>query len=268
MLRSFISLFLLSVGLSGQAQEVLEEAQSETLPQETPIAPQPKDSIVYLEPYGLRVGIDLSRPTITFFEPEYTGFEIVGDFRISQNLYLAAELGNETRDRQEDLYNFTTSGSYLKVGVDLNTYGNWYGEQNLIYIGGRIAYSSFSQTLNNFQIYDSNRYWNPDGFANGSTEAREFKGLSATWLEFVLGVKAELLANIYLGGSVRLGAYITNDEPENFRNLFIPGFNKVTDGARFGIGYNFTLSYFLPLYKKKRVNRKKKTPAPTEEEPQ
>jgi hypothetical protein len=236
--------------------------------QDKPIDLQPKDTLVYQETYGLRLGIDLSRSTITFFEPEYSGFEIVGDYRITQSLYLAAELGTEKRDRQEDLYNFTTSGNYLKVGIDYNTYGNWYGEQNLIYIGGRLAYSNFSQTLNNYQIFDSNRYWYPDGFATGFSEVREFNGLSAIWLEFVLGIKAELFANIYLGGSVRLAAYVKNDEPENFSNLFIPGFNKVTDAAIFGIGYNFSLSYFIPLYKKARVNKKKKTAPPPLEENQ
>ncbi len=254
MSRYFTSIFLLCFCFLGLAQD-------------KPVDLQPKDTVVYNEAYGLRLGIDLSRPTITFFEPEYTGFEIVGDYRITQSLYLATELGNEKRDRQEDLFNFTTSGSYIKVGVDFNTYGNWNDEQNLIYIGGRVAYSTFSQTLNNFQIYDSNRYWNPDDFAEGSSEAREFTGLSAVWLEFVLGIKAELVANIYLGGSVRLGAYIKNDEPGNFSNLFIPGFNKVTDAARFGIGYNFSLSYFIPLYKKARVPKKKKVAQlPIEEE--
>lgn len=254
MSRYFTNIFLLCFCFLGLAQD-------------KPVDLQAKDSLVYKEAYGLRLGIDLSRPTITFFEPEYTGFEIVGDYRITQNLYLATELGNEQRDRQEDLFNFTTSGSYIKVGVDFNTYRNWNDEQNLIYIGGRVAYSTFSQTLNNFQIYDSNRYWNPDDFAEGSSDAREFTGLSAVWLEFVLGIKTELVANIYLGGSVRLGAYIKNEEPENFSNLFIPGFNKVTDAARFGIGYNFSLSYFIPLYQKARVPKKKKeAPQSIEEE--
>ena len=252
MLRSFISCLTLLFCLYGYSQdEPVNEMPLDEKPKEIkPIDTKPRDTVVYKQPYGLRVGIDLSRPTIGFLEPEYTGLEIVGDYRISEKLYVAAELGNEKRDRQEDLYNFTTTGSYIKLGVDYNTYGNWYGEQNLIYIGGRLAYSNFGQTLNNYQLYDSNRYWNPDGFAQGSSEAREFKGLSATWLEFVLGVKTELFSKIYLGGSVRLGAYITNSEPDNFRNLFIPGFNKVTDGARFGLGYNFSLSYLIPLYQK------------------
>lgn len=256
MSRYFISLLLFCFSVLGLAQD-------------EPVDLQPKDTIVYKEPYGLRVGIDLSRPTISFFEPEYTGLEIVGDYRITQSLYLAAELGTENRDRQEDLYNFTTSGSYLKVGLDYNTYGNWLDEQNLIYVGGRMAYSNFSQTLNNFQIFDSNRYWHPDGFAEGSSEAQEFTGRSRVWIEAVLGIKAELFANIYLGGSVRMGYYFgkARRDGESFPDLFIPGFNKVTDNARFGIGYNFTLSYFVPLYKKPRVNKKKKpVPRTLEEE--
>lgn len=235
--------------------------------QTKPIDTKPKDTVVYKQAYGLRIGVDLSRPTISFFEEEYTGLEFVGDFRLSQKYYLAAELGNEKRTRQEDLYNFTTSGSYLKLGFDYNTYANWYGEQNLIYVGGRYAFSSFSQTINEYFIFNSNRYWTPNNFAVGAVNGQqEFKSLNASWLEFVLGIKTELFANIYLGGSVRMGFLITNKNPENFNNLFIPGFNKVTDGSRFGVGYNFSLSYFLPLYKKeKKLKKKPATTQPLEE---
>jgi hypothetical protein len=148
--------------------------------------------------------------------------------------------------------------------MDYNTYGNWYGEQNLIYIGGRYAFSTFSQTLNNYQIFDSNRYWSPDGFAESSAEAQEFGGRSKSWLEFVLGVKAELFANIYMGGSVRMAFLISNPNDTPFPNLFIPGFNKVTDGSRFGIGYNFSISYFIPFYKKAKKS-KKVDPSPLNE---
>ena len=34
--------------------------------------------------------------------------------------------------------------------------------------------------------------------------------------------------------------------------------NKVTDGSNFGIGYNFSISYFLPLYKKTNKPKKEK----------
>jgi len=229
--------------------------------QSKPIDTKPKDTVVYKQKYGLRVGIDLSRPIVSFFQDNYTGLEFVGDYRLTQKLYLAAELGNEKKTKQEDLYNFTTSGSYIKLGIDYNTYANWYGEQNSIFIGGRYAFSTYSQTLNNYRIFDSNRYWYPDSFAPGSDIAQEFGGRNASWLEFVFGTKIELFANIYLGGSVRLGFLFTDPNKEGtFPDLFIPGFNKVTDGSRFGVGYNYSLTYFIPLYKKAKKPKKIEEP--------
>ena len=247
MLRYFISAFFALGFFVAVGQEEVQSSQ-------------PKDSVVYKQPYGLRVGIDLSRPVISFLNSNYTGLEFTGDYRITQKLYLAAELGNEKKTRVEDvggiegvttaLYDFTSSGSYLKVGVDYNTYDNWYGMNNSIFIGGRYAVSSFSQTLNSYSFYDSNRYWTENGLPQGSNSAEEFSGLNTTWLEFIFGAKAELFANIYLGASVRLGFIITNKEDERFPNLWIPGFNRVTEGSKFGVGYNYSISYLIPLYRK------------------
>ena len=224
--------------------------------QRKPIDLSPSDTLEYKQPYGLRVGIDLSRPLTSFLNEDYTGLEFVGDYRLSQKLYVAAELGNEKKTKQEDTYNFTTSGSYIKVGVDYNTYGNWYGEQNMITIGGRYAISSFSQTVNNYQIFQSDRYWSPDGFVDGSGGAREFSGRSKSWIEAVVGIKMEIFKNLYLGGSVRMGILVSDPKEEEFWNLFIPGFNKVTDGSRFGVGYNYSITYLVPLYKKtKKVEK-------------
>lgn len=260
MLKYFISSFIFLAFVLGYSQS-------------KPIDLQPKDTVAHTDSYGLRVGIDLSRPLLSFLNDNYTGLEIVGDYRISDKLYVAAELGNEKNTKQEDLYNFTTSGSYLKLGVDYNTYGNWYGMNNSVHVGGRYAYSTFSQTLNNYQIYDTNRYWNDPDYQNspdpnavndfpfGSDVPQEFGGLSASWLEAVIGLKAELFANIYLGASVRIGFLISNKEPDSFRNLWIPGFNKVTDGSNFGAGFNYSITYFIPLYKKaKKIKEKEEKP--------
>lgn len=226
--------------------------------QSKPIDLNPKDTVEYKQAYGLRVGIDLSRPIISFLDDNYTGLEIVADYRLNQNLYIAAELGNEKKTKQEDTFNFTTSGSYLKVGVNKNNYANWYGERNLIYIGGRLAFSTFENTLNRYQYFNTNRYWSPDSFANGTGEVPEkFTGLSATWLEAVFGTKVELFPNIYMGASIRLGLLLAQKTDERFPNLWIPGFNKVTKDSRFGVGYNYSISYFLPLYKKKNKIKKK-----------
>ena len=250
MLRYFTSVLLLLCTLGCLAQS-------------QPIDLNQKDTITRKYAYGLRVGIDLSRPVLTFTDDNYTGFEIVGDYRLTEKWYLAAELGNEERTQDEDLdgdvlYEYTTSGSYIKAGAEYNTYTNWYGMRNQITVGGRYAFSSFSQTLNNFSFFNSNRLFSPEGFVVGSTEEIQFENLTASWLEFVVGIKAELFANIYIGMSVRLGHLVTNTDPDNFRNLWIPGFNKVTENSKWGVGYNYSLSYFIPLYKK--VKKKDEEP--------
>ena len=258
MFRYCISLFFLICAGTGLCQEP-ESGNS------------PADSVEYKETYGLRLGIDLSRPIRTILDDEYQGAEIMGDFRITERLYLAAELGNEKLTRSEvlgsddnpnqtEIYNYESSGSYLKLGVDFNTYQNWYGMNNMIYIGGRYAASAFSQTLNSYSIYDSNRYWNPDGFVAGIEEPEKFSGLNATWLEFLFGMKAEIFKNLFAGASVRLAYRITNKESDRFSNLWIPGFNKVTEGSNFGVGYNYYISYLIPLYKKsKKKNKQSET---------
>ncbi len=247
MLRYFISLSAICLSLVVNAQE-------------KPIDLQPKDTLEYKDEYGLRVGADLSRLVFSFIDEDYTGLELVGDYRLTNKLYLAAELGNEEKRQTEDLsntlvYDFTSSGSYIKIGVDMNTYENWFGMNNAITIGGRYAISSFSQTLNDYNIYNSDRFFNED-FLPGVSPGDEFSGLNASWLEFVAGIKAELFANIYIGMTARLGFLITNKEDERFPNLWIPGFNRVTDGSNFGVSYNYTISYFLPLYKKSKKQRK------------
>ena len=133
------------------------------------------DTVQRSEKYGLRVGVDLSRPLLSVLREGYTGFEVVGDYRLSNRLYLAAELGNESNNVTEALENFedvnvipiydiTSKGSYIKAGIDYNTYENWYGMNNSILVGARYAFSTFKTDLNSYNYFNSNRYWNPEGF--------------------------------------------------------------------------------------------------------
>lgn len=248
MSRYFINLIILFVPFLARGQEQNQNTAS-------------KDGIEYKQQYGLRAGADLSRIVLSFLDVDYTGLELVGDYRLTEKLFIAGELGNEKKTQTENLggtalYSHTVSGSYLKLGADLNTYENWYGMNNAITIGGRYALASFSQTLNEYTVFNSNRFFSPNGFSPRIGDIGKFSGLSASWLELVVGIKAELFANIYIGMSVRLGFLITNDEDDRFPNLWIPGFNKVTDGSNFGVGYNYSISYFVPFYKKSKKKKK------------
>lgn len=205
--------------------------------------------------YGLRVGVDLHRLTRSFYDDGFRAIEVVGDFRLNKKLYAAAELGNVDYTVDDRQLNFTTKGSYLKIGLDVNAYENWLDMENMIYFGFRYGFSTFNHTLNSYTIYQNSDVGNAEGQGNYFEDVtvqsgEKFSGLSAHWVELVGGVKAELFANIYLGFSVRINSLISNKKPKDFDNLYIPGFNRTYDGS-FGVGFNYTLSYLIPLYKKK-----------------
>lgn len=233
MLRFIFSIALLCFSITGNAQK--------------------KDTtkVVYPERYGLRVGVDLHRLTKSFYDDNYKGLEVVADYRLTQKFYLAGELGNEEKTVDDDRLNFTTKGTYFKVGFDYNSFENWLDMENMIYVGMRYGVSSFSQTLNSYKIYDPTNYYGESIITSGE----KFSGLNASWVEVIGGVKAELFDNLYLGFSLRLNYLVSNKKPENFDNLYIPGFNRTYDG-KFGAGLNYTISYFIPIYKKNKEVKK------------
>ncbi|HER39681.1 MAG TPA: hypothetical protein ENO10_00495, partial [Salinimicrobium catena] len=125
-------------------------------------AKQPADSLDYKEKYGLRLGVDLSKPLRTILEENYQGFEINGDYRIYEDYYVAGELGNEKNVVSEPNVTAEASGSYLKLGVNYNAYDNWQGMENLIFAGLRYGFATYSSELQEYSIYSPTNYFGPD----------------------------------------------------------------------------------------------------------
>lgn len=211
------------------------------------------DSIQYIQKYGLRVGTDIGKLIRTATDDDYSGFEINGDFRLTKKLFVAAEIGVEEKTTTTDFLSSTGSGSYIKAGVDYNMYTNWLDMNNMIYSGFRVGFSSFSQTRNSYTVYNQNQFWQPQ-FTNN--EPQEFSGLSSTWLELIIGIKAEIVTNLFIGLNAQLKSTISNKDLDNFESLYIPGFYKTYDSGNFGVGYSYTISYSIPLFKKGKKEAK------------
>ena len=253
--------FLLSIFLA-QAQDTITKKNSierTKIVGEIPEAPQQAvkktttvakiDTIVPVKKdrYGVRVGVDLYRLTRGLYDKNYKGIELVGDYRLTKNYYAAAELGSENKTTIDDRLNSTTKGTYIKVGFDYNAYKNWLDMENIISIGLRGGFSAFNQELNSYKIYNSNPYW---GEMPWQTSGETFNGLTAGWIEVVAGLKVKVYNNIFVGFSLRMNTLIFDKKPsDNFENLYIPGFNR-TYAGNFGAGFNYTVTYFIPLYKK------------------
>ncbi|MXN90550.1 hypothetical protein GR160_04875 [Flavobacterium sp. Sd200] len=259
----FIGSLLLLLSFSVMAQQ--NEKQLPKTPADSvavAAAPVKKDR------YGIRVGLDLYRLSRSFYEDGFRGIEVVADYRLTKKWYAAAELGNVKFTVDDTQLNFTTNGSYLKVGFDHNVYENWLDMENMIYVGFRYGFASFSQNLNSYKIYqnsaldDIDDTTTPTNYFDEVTvyTDRNYSGLTAHWVELIGGVKAKLFNNLFLGFSVRLNGLLSETKPSGFDNLYLPGFNRTYDG-KFGVGFNYTLSYFIPLYKK-QIAKKEEAPTP------
>lgn len=262
-LKYYISLFLL-FSMLGHAQEkpvtteIKQPAKEKPKTAAKPVVQEVKKDSIKTDRYGLRIGVDLYKLTRGLYDKDYKGIEVIGDFRLTKKYYLAAELGFEDKTTEDDRLNSTATGTYIKAGFDYNTYENWLDMENLITIGLRGGFSSFSQDLNSYKIYNPNPYWGEQASINVN---EKYSGLSAAWLEVAGGIKAKVFNNVFVGFGVQLKLLVMNNKPSDFDNLYIPGFNRTYDGS-FGVGFNYTVSYFIPIFKRKTIIPEIKEAAP------
>ena len=197
----------------------------------------------------IRLGFDLLKPVLSSSEGDNLNYEIVGDLQLTENIYLAGEYGLVDKVIEDENINFNSSGSFLRIGFDYNMFENWIGMDNSIYIGLRYGTSNFSSKILDYNVRNKDSYFS--NLVTNEFQTIEYSNLSGNWIELLLGIKVETFKNVYLGLSLRLNKLLSDKKPDNFGNLFIPGFNKVTDENTFGSGFNYTLTYSIPLKKRK-----------------
>ena len=247
MYKFFISILLVGLSLSSFGQSQPKDSVT--------IA---ADSIVYKSPYGLRVGVDLSKPILGVIDNKYNGLEFVADYRISKKFFIATEFGYEERTSIEGFTNSglgatnsTSKGSYIRLGANYNAYKNWLDMNNEIFVGLRYGFSIFEQTLNSYTQNNNTGevnippYFDPATSTTPMTET----GLNAHWSEIVVGFRAETLNNLFLSASFSYKILINVKDQEGFKTLYAPGFNRIFESGT-GFGFNYSISYLIPFKKK------------------
>lgn len=203
------------------------------------------DSVVVKNKYGIRIGLDFSKQ-IRMLTEDYKGLSLYGDVKIKERLFIVSELGSDEKELRTDNLKSKFSGNYIKAGLNYNLYNNLPGLNNEIYVGFRFATSKFKSEISEYIIYNKDHFWSQDPIFDNIIN----KGLNANWLELIIGINAEILNNLFMGLSLRLNRMLNQKKPENFTNLYIPGFNKVTENNNFGTGLTYSLIYQIPIIKK------------------
>lgn len=201
-----------------------------------------KDSSWYI-PGGIRIGVDLSRIVSAIYYPYRKEVTVVADARINSNLYAAVEVGFTSTPYKDTNYTYKGSGIFMTAGVDYNFLKRQYhSEKNMFYGGIRYGFSHFSYEVPTYKMKSA--YWGDQ--LTGSVPKTN---VNAHWIELVVGMKAEVLKNFFMGWNIRERILINNVKTTDFTPLVIPGFGNGSKRSVFDVQY--TVSYVIPFYRLK-----------------
>ena len=185
---------------------------------------------------GIRIGIDLSKPLLPLmFNGERIGFEASADMHIKGNLFATAEAGWLYANLDRENFHYRESGFYGKLGVDNNLLKSRIPYSNdIVYVGARYGFSMFSHQVDRITI--PGYFW-----GDAPNQIIPKNTLTAHWLELLLGVKAEVLKNFYVGMTFRFKFIIVAPKDEYSTPYLIPGYGYGNEG--FALGLNYYISY-------------------------
>lgn len=181
---------------------------------------------------GARLGLDVSRLLSMAVNPEGRYFEINSDFSFGRYL-LSADWGLGRQNRVTDLLEYRTSGTYFRIGPDVNFIPE-NKDDNVFFLGARYGWCNFEEQLTTTYTHED---W-------GTFPVNSERRTNARWFEAVTGLKARVWDNFYLGYTMHLKFGLKVNDDGRFTAYEVPGFGRVGDGE----GSNFSFSYHV-LYR-------------------
>ena len=215
---------------------------------------KPKRTDNYIHMKGLRFGMDVTRP----FQDLWTkgnryGTEFSADMELLPNLFPVFETGYEALKLKTDYVDYIANGSYSRIGLDYNfLQAEQVTDKDIMYIGFRYGFTFARQQVNGYRI-DS--YWGPELGSSGN------QPFSAQWGEVLLGIKGEILKNLYMGWTIRGKSKFHSKDTGVPPVYFIPGYGKGENGFNFDFTYSVYYNIPWDFRKNAGVNKKVKAEA-------
>ena len=189
-----------------------------------------KDSIPIMR--GFQVSFDLVGAAQTVWG-DYGQYEAALRLNLHDQWFPVVELGYGQASREDDPItelSYKTKAPYFRVGVDFNLLKKKH-QANRLLAGFRYAQTSYK--IDAWRKEFSDPVWlTPTCFGIHDEQC------SQKWLEFVVGVDAQIVGPFHLGWSVRYKQRIAHDEGNAGSSWYVPGFgtqDTSTLGATFNV---------------------------------
>jgi hypothetical protein len=216
--------------------------------QKKKVKPKLEDNYIHMK--GLRFGADITRPfQYLWTKGDRYGTEFSVDMELLPNLFPTFETGIEAMKIKTDYVDYVGSGSYSRIGIEYNfLQAEKATDKDIMYFGLRYGFAFARQEVNQYKI-DS--YW---GTLTGSYGNQPF---SAQWAEILMGIKGEVLHNLYMGWTIRGKIKLNSKEVGMPPLYFIPGYGKAENG--FNFDFTYSLYYNIPWdFRKNAVEKGKR----------
>lgn len=186
----------------------------------------------------VRFGCDLSRFALPYVgDIGSKGLEFSVDGEIKYNWFPTVEVGRQSLKHNADSIHYKMNGNYFRVGLDYNILKYKHRlDRDICFVGVRFACSSFSQEVPFVEVRNS-RF---DIVTNIPKS-----DLNAYWGEAVVGLKGELLKNLYMGVTVRAKMMLAHANYRSVTPYIVPGFGKGYNKINAGISYS--IMYAIPI---------------------
>lgn len=187
---------------------------------------------------AIRIGVDLSNYGFYFAQKGILSNEITIDYYRKDKSIIVADLGFISGSPGSKAYNMKASGIYSRIGIDKNFLNH---PDDVLSLGTRLGFSRYSYDPENVIFQDP--VW-----GDYATDI-EAQSMTAVWIEAVMGIKAEVFRNVYLGWSVSAKVMLRKPGNKYFPEYKVPGYGSQKGSVSPGFG--FYIFYRLPLNLKK-----------------
>jgi hypothetical protein len=145
--------------------------------------------------------------------------------------------GMDTTDEETNIH-FKTSAPFMRIGMDYNVFYKKPHLPGYFTVGVRYGFSSFKYDVQAPDLVDPN--WNHTHVPVNYTDVKSKVG----WLEAVVGMRANVFKDFYLGLNVRYRSRLSMTKNENSEPYYIPGYGR---GKPSNFGITYSLIYKLPF---------------------
>ena len=192
------------------------------------------------KPTGVRFGANIFRLASSALSNNKSQWDITSDIDFN-NYMLEVSYGRASNMVVNDSLNYSNSGSFLRIGGDINFIKDK-TDANALVIGLKYVRGTYNEDLSFVDI---------DTLFGNTARELSNKGLTSSWVEANVGMKVRMWEHLYLGFYFRYRFNLAVKGDREFGTYQIPGYGL--EERRNIMGLDYYIAWRIPFKKSPKI---------------